>query len=122
MHNIPTMSHCLQSSMNIVTELVVNEFVIESVMLLEILCLLQGSIVLAEDPWPYLQIYPSVNETNSQIPLYIAVVLSSDGDGFESIGALPGIQIALDYINNEPSLLPGYSLHYTFLDSEVVLI
>jgi gamma-aminobutyric acid type B receptor len=44
-------------------------------------------------------------------------MLSFGGD-YTSIGALPGVQIALDYINNEPSILPGYSLHYTLTDSQ----
>ena len=68
-------------------------------------------------PWPYLQIYPPVNETDSRTPLFFALMLSSVS--FQSIQALPGIQIALDYINKEPSILPDYSLHYTLSDSEV---
>ena len=67
---------------------------------------------------PYLQIYPAVNETDGRTPLYFALVLSFGG-GYKSIGALPGVQIALDYINSEPSILPGYSLHYTLTDSQV---
>ena len=68
--------------------------------------------------WPYLQIYPPVNETDGRMPLYFAVVLSFGG-AYRSIGALPGVQIALDYINSEPSILSGYSLHYTLADSQV---
>ena len=67
---------------------------------------------------PYLQIYPPVNDTDNRTDLYFALMLSFRGD-FVSIGALPGVQIALDYINNEPSILPGYSLHYTLTDSQV---
>ena len=66
----------------------------------------------------YLQIYPQVNVTDARTPLYFALMLSFGGD-YTSIGALPGVQIALDYINNEPSILPNYTLHYTLTDSQV---
>ena len=69
----------------------------------------------------YIQIYPPVNETDGRTPLYFALVLSFGGDVVVSKAALPGVQIALDYINSEPSILPGYSLHYTLTDSQVPL-
>lgn len=69
----------------------------------------------------YLQTYPQLNETDDRTPLYFALMLSFGGD-YRSIGALPGVQIALDYINNEHSILPGYTLHYTLTDSKVILI
>ena len=68
--------------------------------------------------WQYFQVYPPVNETDDRTPLYIGTSLSSTG-GYVSIGALPGVQIALDYINSNRSLLPGYTLHYTFNDDQV---
>jgi hypothetical protein len=34
-------------------------------------------------------------------------------------GVVPGVQYALDQINADPNLLPGYSLHYTLTDSKV---
>ena len=68
--------------------------------------------------WPYLQVYPPVNETDDRTPLYIATTLSFGGS-YRSVGALPGVQIALDYINSNRSLLPGYTLHYTLTDSQV---
>ena len=70
-------------------------------------------------PWPYLQIYPPVNESDDSTPLYFALVLSSGGE-YTSIGAVPGVQVALDYINSQPDILPGYSLHYTLSDSQVI--
>ena len=82
-----------------------------------ILCTI--ALVSSSSSWPYHQIYPTVNETDGRSPLYFAVVLSFGGNSYKSIGALPGIQIALDYINSEPSILPGYSLHYTLTDSQV---
>ena len=39
--------------------------------------------------------------------------------GFVSAPIAPGVQIALNLINEDESLLPGYTLHYTFSDSEV---
>ena len=72
----------------------------------------------SSSPWPYLQIYPPVNESDGRMPLYFALMLSFGGD-YTSIGALPAVQIALDYINSQPSILPGYSLHYTLTDSQV---
>ena len=66
----------------------------------------------------YLQVYPPVNDTDDLTDIYFALMLSFGGD-YVSIGALPGVQIALDYINSEPSILPGYSLHYTLTDSQV---
>ena len=72
-------------------------------------------------PWPYHQIYPPMNDTDGRSPLHFALVLSFGGSVYQSIGVLPGVQMALDYINSEPSILPGYSLHYTLTDSQVCL-
>ena len=83
-----------------------------------LLVVFQASQAALSSPWPYLQIYPPVNESDSRMPLYFALMLSFGGD-FKSIGALPGVQIALDYVNSQPSILPGYSLHYTLTDSQV---
>ena len=94
---------------------------------MDLMCWLQlflafaaSSVTLAQESQePYHQIYPPVNDTDGRTPLYFAVVLSFGGSSYKSVGALPGIQIALDYINSEPSILPGYSLHYTLTDSQV---
>lgn len=90
----------------------------ESRVFFAILILLQYlSCVSSAAPWPYLQIYPPVNGSDDRMPLYFALMLSRRIPS--SIRALPGVQIALDYINNHPSILPGYTLHYTLSDSEV---
>ena len=81
---------------------------------------LKATSATSSSPWPYLQIYPPVNDTDSRTPLHFALVLSFGGD-YTSVGVLPGVQIALDYINNEPSILPGYTLHYTLTDSQVLI-
>ena len=74
-------------------------------------------------PWPYyLQVYPGTDpsrETSVGIKsLYFALMMSFGGD-FRSSGAIPGVQVALDQINSDPTLLPGYQLHYTLTDSQV---
>ena len=55
-----------------------------------------------------------------RISLYIGLMLSFGG-GFASIAAVPGVQIALDLINNDPDILPGYKLHYSLSDSQVYI-
>ena len=74
-------------------------------------------------PWPYyLQVYPGTNPTEEASvglkSLYFALMMSFGGD-FRSSGAIPGVQVALDQINSDPTLLPGYQLHYTLTDSQV---
>ena len=81
---------------------------------------------------PYKEIYPYVDITRDQqrcvpdpaagangtCPLYIALMMSFGGD-FVSSGVIPGVQLAINQINSDPSILPGYSLHYTLLDTQV---
>ena len=83
-----------------------------------VLASLQAARASSLTPWPYLQVYPPVNESDGRTPLYFALMLSFGGQ-FTSVGALPGVQIALDYINSQPDILPGYCLHYTLTDSQV---
>ena len=51
-------------------------------------------------------------------PLFFGL-LSSFGGVFLSSGCIPAVQIALDEINKDDSILPGYVLHYTLKDSQV---
>ena len=51
-------------------------------------------------------------------PLFL-VFLISFGGIYKSNGGLPGVQIALDEINNSSDILPQYTLHYTLHDSNV---
>ena len=78
--------------------------------------LIQVAVVKSQEVSMYNQTYPT--ETDDRTPLYFAVMFSFGGD-YASIGVLPGVQIALDYINSELTILPGYSLHYTLTDSQV---
>ena len=79
---------------------------------------------------PYLEVYPPVNLSQNQFdcvprpsenrtcPLYIALTMSF-GHEYVSSGVIPSVQYALDQINADPGLLPGYSFHYTLTDSQV---
>ena len=79
----------------------------------------------SQSPWPYyLQVYPGndPSEEAAVAPpltsLYFALMMSFGGD-FKTAGAIPGVQVALDQINGDTTLLPGYKLHYTLTDSQV---
>ena len=77
---------------------------------------------------PYTDVYPYVDirqdqlscsaSTNGTCPLYIALMVSFGGE-FNSSGVIPGVQLALDQINNDPTMLPGYTLHYTLEETIV---
>lgn len=58
---------------------------------------------------------PAMNRT---CPLYIALLMSFGG-AYTSSGVVPRVQVALDHINSDPRILPGYTLHYTLKDSQV---
>ena len=70
---------------------------------------------------PY--VYPSLNSSNTcsskTTPLYFGLIQSFNADVFDGSAAIAGVNVALDRINRNCSLLPGYSLHYTVADSKV---
>ena len=78
----------------------------------------------------YKRIYPPVNISidqescspdpalNKTCPLYIALIMSFGGS-YTSSGVIPAMEVALDQINSDPDMLPGYTLHYTLKDSRV---
>ena len=78
---------------------------------------------------PYKQVYPFIDITQDQkicsvtengtCPLYIALMVSFGGE-FDSSGVIPGVQMALDQINSNPAMLPGYTLHYTLTATRVL--
>ena len=68
----------------------------------------------------YQPVYPPDKDNDTRVDLYLALIMSFGfGGALNSSGTVPGIQIALDLINNQPNLLPGYKLHYTLMDSQV---
>ena len=58
---------------------------------------------------------------NDTCPLFFGL-LSSFSGVYQSSGCIPAVKIALDEINNDSSILPGYSLHYTLKNSQVCSI
>lgn len=46
-------------------------------------------------------------------------LLQSFGGTYDSSGSIPGVEVALDRINEEQTLLPGYTLHYILRDTFV---
>jgi len=77
---------------------------------------------------PYKHVYPLTNVSQSSCipdqaldqmcPLYLQLIMSFGGS-FTSSGVVPAVQVALDQINRRADMLPGYTLHYTLLDSQV---
>ena len=72
---------------------------------------------------PYLQALPRVypNDTTGDPGtkhLYFGL-MQSFGGSFDGTRNYLGVQVALDQINNDPTMLPGYTLHYTLSDSKV---
>jgi hypothetical protein len=66
-----------------------------------------------EDPYP-------PEDSDSRVPLYFSLIQSFSGQYISSY-SLPGLQLALDLINEDETLLPGYSLHFVITDTEVRL-
>ena len=64
-----------------------------------------------------LQTYPPTARDGTR-SLYVAVMQSFSG-GWVSAGGVPAIQLALDDINANDSVLPGHTLHYTLTDTKV---
>lgn len=65
-----------------------------------------------------LEPYPEIDESDSRTPLYFSLIQSFSGQYISSF-SLPGLQLALDLINEDESLLPGYVLRYVLTDAEV---
>ena len=76
---------------------------------------------LSYHPADYLEVYPDPRDPavlKGRTPLHFALVQSLGGQ-FDGSGNVAGVKVALDRINNDTTLLPGYTLHYTFTDSKV---
>ena len=81
---------------------------------------------LSYDPDIYLEVYPDSRDPEvlqGRTPLYFSLIQSLGGslNQLDLSGSLAGVKIALDRINNDSSLLPGYTLHYTLANSQVLL-
>ena len=63
------------------------------------------------------QIYPP-ETMPGKTPLYFGL-LQSFGGQYNSSGSIPGVELALDRINANPSVLRDYSLHYVLRDTSV---
>lgn len=68
----------------------------------------------------YLDVYPALSETdlNATQPLYFGL-MQAFGGGYDGRGNVLGVQVALKEINEDPTMLPGYTLRYTLSDSQV---
>ena len=65
----------------------------------------------------YLRVYPEETLNNTR-PLYFGL-MQSFGEEFNASGVIGGVEVALDQINRDETMLPGYTLHYTLTDSQV---
>ena len=79
---------------------------------------------LSYDPDDYIDVYPDPTDPEvlkERTPLHFALLQSLGGQfsQFDGSGSLAGVKVALDWINNDSSLLPGYTLHYTASNSKV---
>ncbi len=79
---------------------------------------------LSYDPSKYLDVYPDPRDPavlKGRTPLHFSLIQSLGGplSQFDAAGSVAGVQLALDMINNDSSLLQGYTLHYTFANSQV---
>ena len=63
--------------------------------------------------------YPALPTEQSAKKALVFGLIMSFGGTLDSSGAVPGVRVALDRINNDTSLLPGYTLHYALSDSRV---
>ena len=72
----------------------------------------------------YIEVYPDPTDQNNlqgRTPLYFGLIQSLGGplSLYDGSGSVAGVKVALDRINDDPTILPGYTLHYTFTDSMV---
>ena len=81
-----------------------------------ILCFSKSTGEVGNNYNPYDHVYPYVDigydqqncsvTENGTCPLYIALMMSFGGE-FDSSSVIPGVQMAIDQINSDPTMLSG---------------
>ncbi len=97
------------------------QYVLASILILLLISAPVVQCSLSYDPADYLEVYPDPRDPEvlkGRTPLHFALIQSLGGQ-LDGSGTLAGVKVALDRINNDSSLLPGYTLHYTFANSKV---
>ena len=91
-------------------------------------CLFLGFSYVISQPYnfqkDYIEVYPDPTDPTflqDRTPLYFGLIQSLGGplSLYDGSGSVAGVKVALDRINDDPSILPGYTLHYAFTDSMV---
>ena len=58
--------------------------------------------------------------SDEKVPLYLGGYLPMAGPSWNGgLGILPGIEVALDYVNNHTDLLPDHELRFIWNDTQV---
>ena len=111
---------CLKQCSVVLAQLQLTMYGVVSVaVLLMAACLVQPSRGEVLNNGGVFQVYPALEDTpEGTTPLYFALMQSFSG-GYVSAGGIPALMVALDEINNNSDVLPGYSLHYTLSDNGV---
>jgi hypothetical protein len=91
-----------------------------------VLVISEAHCSLSYDPDDYLEVYPdprNLSFLQGRTPLHFALIQSLGGPDsqLDGSGVVAGVKVALDSINDDSDLLPGYTLHYTFTNSKVNL-
>lgn len=79
---------------------------------------------LSYNPDDYFDVYPDPRDPEvlqGRTPLHFSLLQSLGGpfSEFDGRGIVIGVKVALDRINNDTSILPGYTLHYILDNSKV---